>query len=236
MLKLAMKLPPRMNLFQYHHVPWVRRLRSLARSAGMVGVIRRMVGTSPNSQEEAFQRALKAAIRNNDIVWDIGANVGFYTTQFLEWTGPAGKVVAFEPLPEAFRALKDSLDKTTFAGGRYLLHQAALTDFDGEVFFTTDRPANDSISTISHISDAPNGATEGGEKVRALRVDSVVEQLGAPWPSVTKLDVEGYEEEVLLGGRRRSRGRNTASFLSKSISPGLRRETRVTPRPGSWNS
>jgi FkbM family methyltransferase len=30
-------------------------------------------------------------------VWDIGANVGWYTLQFAQWVGPRGQVIAFEP-------------------------------------------------------------------------------------------------------------------------------------------
>ena len=118
---------------------------------------------------------MRAAIQHNDTVWYIGANIGYYTTRFLEWTGPAGKVVAFEPLPAAFNALKNSVDNALYASGRYLLHQAAITYHYGNVCFTTYDTGDDSVTTISHIADVPNGPEDYNENVRAFRVDSVVE-------------------------------------------------------------
>jgi FkbM family methyltransferase len=189
------------KLFQYYHCPPVNTLRSVLRTFGITNIFRHVAGTNSAPNEEAFQRALSKAIKPDDTVWDIGANVGYYTIQFLEWTEPAGKVIAFEPLPAAFNALKSLVDSAHYPCGRYLLHQAAITDHDEEVFFTTENTENNTVSTISHIADAAKRPEDRQEKVQAFRVDSLVEKLGAPAPNVTKIDVEGYEEEVIVGGK-----------------------------------
>ena len=61
---------------------------------------------SPNAYEHKFHSALLAAIKPGDNVWDVGANVGFYTQLFADVVGPDGKVIAFEPSPEAFETLR----------------------------------------------------------------------------------------------------------------------------------
>ncbi len=44
-------------------------------------------------------------IRAGDWVVDIGANIGQYTVLFSKLVGPAGRVIAFEPIPETFELL-----------------------------------------------------------------------------------------------------------------------------------
>jgi len=175
-------------------------LRSRARQYGLVRLLRSIAGSSHAHPEEAFQRALQASIRPGDTVWDIGANVGHYTFQFFQWTSPAGKVVAFEPLPEAFGALQVSLRQLPDAENRCQLHQVALTDQDGEVPFATRPVSGKGVSTVAHIVDSAQGSSGPIVRIPAFRVDSMIEKTSAPFPQVTKIDVEGYEEEVLSGG------------------------------------
>src|SRR4051812_19131652 len=97
----------------YYHYPIVRRLRSMARKSGLLSIIKPLLASKQESYEEAFHQALKQAIEPGNVVWDIGANVGLYTNHFLDWVGPSGKVVAFEPLPKAFDALRTSIQSQT---------------------------------------------------------------------------------------------------------------------------
>ncbi len=184
-----------MALFNYYHLPWVARLREMARSLGLIPVLARLPGRAP-VPEAAFQTALQSSIHPGDVVWDIGASTGRYTREFCAWTGPGGKVVAFEPSPTAFARLQESL-AGEFPPERYLLCAAAVTDFDGEATF---EPDGDDVSTILHLVDSAGKNVGPGLKVEALRVDSAAVRCGAPSPQVTKIDVEGYEEEVLRGG------------------------------------
>src|SRR5215831_838089 len=47
--------------------------------------------------EMAFQRAVLSEVREADCIWDVGANVGVYTTKFATKVGAKGRVFAFEP-------------------------------------------------------------------------------------------------------------------------------------------
>ena len=38
-------------------------------------------------------------MRPEDVVLDIGANFGWFTTLFAQWVGDAGRVHSFEPVP-----------------------------------------------------------------------------------------------------------------------------------------
>ena len=83
-------------------------LRSYSRKLGLIGVInffRFKILKLSRVYEEKFSQALLSNVRPGDIVWDIGANLGFYTQQFLERVGTSGRIVAFEPAPGCFDVL-----------------------------------------------------------------------------------------------------------------------------------
>jgi hypothetical protein len=81
------------------------KLRSIGRKMGLHRWVWRIRATlQPNrNYEERCHRTLEDTVMQGDVVWDIGANEGFYTELFCRWVGPQGRVVAFEPNPEAMQ-------------------------------------------------------------------------------------------------------------------------------------
>lgn len=132
--------------------------------------------------EEDFEQSLLSRIRPGDVVWDVGANLGFYSRQCAEATGPGGRVIAFEPSPRTYRKLSAELSDWP----NITLENVAMSDFDGTAIFyhgESDTGVTDSL--------AGSGA---GVPVRVAKGDSFF-----PAPCVVKIDVEGFELEVLLG-------------------------------------
>lgn len=123
-----------------------------------------------------------SVIRPDDCVWDVGANVGIYTRRFLEQLGPAGTVVAFDPSPTCCEIVNRIGDP------RLQVEELAIADSDGTAPFSMK---GGSSSEDSHLG-------EGALTVRVARVDSLV-QSGLPQPTVIKVDVEGFEGEVIDG-------------------------------------
>jgi len=169
-------------------------LRAVARRLGLtpyLSKLRHAVQTIAGdaAYEAHFDRALMRAVRPGDVVWDIGANVGLYTTRFSDAVGERGRVVAFEPTPSCFAELQ----RATHARGNVTAMNLALGDTAGTARMT--------------VADDPLGATHslvasaGGEtiEVRVARGDLLATDEGVPAPNVIKLDVEGFEEEVLVG-------------------------------------
>jgi predicted O-methyltransferase YrrM len=54
-------------------------------------------------------RLCMALIKPGDIVYDVGANIGYTTLLFSHAVGATGTVIAFEPAPRIFRLLTRSL-------------------------------------------------------------------------------------------------------------------------------
>ena len=112
-----------------------------------------------------------------DVVFDVGANIGYTLVQFA----PKVKHVhVFEPAPRALKTLR----KTAAAYPNVTLHEVAVSDRAGRVFFQEEAGLD-----RSHIAAR-------GVPVQAIALDS----LGIV-PTLIKIDVEGHEQAVLRGAK-----------------------------------
>jgi FkbM family methyltransferase len=132
--------------------------------------------------EDRFSDVLLASIRPEDCVWDIGANVGYYTERFSKL---ARQVVAFDPVVEHFR----QIESRNMANVNCI--QIALGDTPGEMPIQLDGPP-------SSIARAPHPGMPW-QMVKLARGDDLP---SLPPPTVVKIDVEGYETEVVRGMHR----------------------------------
>jgi FkbM family methyltransferase len=166
-----------------------RRLGVLRPLAQLRIALRRAVGLG--AYEQAFDAALAAAIRPGDVVWDVGANVGLYTARFLEWAGPEGIVCAFEPVPACFAGVQAEVGESA----RARLFNVALGDSEGTLPMSV---ASDELGATHSLAVQPDGGARTLE-VPVRRGDALVAAGEAPSPNVLKIDVEGFEEEVVTG-------------------------------------
>lgn len=134
------------------------------------------------------QQAMVAVVRPGMVVYDLGANVGFYTLLAARLVGPAGLVVAFEPLARNLE---------------YLRRHLALNGSDNVTVI--DAAVSDRVGCArlrgEHGASARLGA-DGEIAVRTVTLDELVFGQGRRPPSVIKMDVEGAEVDVLRGAER----------------------------------
>ena len=155
--------------------------RSVVRRLGLVPLLNKFRSVWRVGYEDAFSRSLLVEIRSADCVWDIGANVGYYSQKFASL---ASRVVAFEPVPETFLSLsKLALPNATFVN-------AALGDVRGVLPMSVANDASSLALLDSNIVE-----------VQVARGDD----LDLPQPNVVKIDVEGFEYEVISGMQTRLR-------------------------------
>lgn len=99
---------------------------------------------------EPFSAALVSELVNQgDVCIDIGANVGSYTFLMANSTGPEGKVFAFEPNPDLYNLLLDSV-KLNQASSFIFVDNKALYSKSGEIlkFYISDNPRNSGTSSL----------------------------------------------------------------------------------------
>jgi FkbM family methyltransferase len=172
-------------------------VRTLARKLGVLGQLGRLKRRAERllgreGYEQAFHRALQRAVRPGDVVWDIGANVGLYSREFARGVGPSGVVCAFEPMPaclaELRRACADDANVRTF--GLALGARAAELPL-----WTSVDPLGATHSLVEHHHhESADPLT-----VKVVAGDQLIDGGDAPAPNVLKIDVEGFEEDVLQG-------------------------------------
>jgi FkbM family methyltransferase len=126
-------------------------------------------------------------IRTGDTVVDCGANHGFSTLLFSRWTGPLGTVHAFEPNPHNMAILQENVRLNNL--NNVACHAIAL----------------DSLRRRLNISMHPNSAVleQNATQLATQTVDSVSldEVMCDIAVDFIKIDVEGFELQVLRGAR-----------------------------------
>ncbi len=143
----------------------------------------------PEIYEPDIWKHMMAEVRPGDIVTDVGAFIGLYTVALASRVGPSGKVVAFEPNPKNFSLLKAQVELNKVSE-RVELIQTAVGTKDGTVFFEANRSSESKVSPISE---------NGSQSVKCVSLDTI---FSTEHIDILKIDVEGYEEEVLKGAVR----------------------------------
>lgn len=147
-----------------------------------------------DSGEAPLVRFLIKELKENDVFYDVGANYGFYTALAQEII-TTGEIHSFEPSDFVFRRLQQvqSYRKNTF------INKIALSDFFGKINFF-DCASNDSsgksttVSKVAHEHRHQYKTTE----VTSSTLDEYCKN--HKLPTVIKIDVEGAESKVLMGG------------------------------------
>lgn len=134
-------------------------------------------------------------IRPGDTVLDIGANIGIVTLWLSKLVGQTGQVHAFEPNPELQRILKSTFDHNQVSN--VCLHPIALGAEQGHLELRVPRVNAGNASLIYHrnLSDCDVF------KVPVRPLSQIIEEEGLTSIRLIKIDVEGFEANVLQGAQ-----------------------------------
>lgn len=136
-----------------------------------------------------MQSAVAKLVQPGMTVWDVGANVGFYTLAFSRIVGSQGRVFAFEPLAQNVDNLLSHLRLNAVPNA--VLVQAALGSSNGLIGF--ERADLNEKGRISQ--------KETSYLVPTFTVDEILAQHPTSRPDFLKIDVEGAESDLLEGAR-----------------------------------
>lgn len=128
-------------------------------------------------------------------VVDVGTNFGVYAL-FAALTVEDARVVAFEPVPNAFELLERNCAQNEFAD-RVVCVRKAVADYDGtaEFFVASD-------SSFSGLRDTGRSPAQNRMDVDVTTLDSSPEAAALETVDFLKIDVEGFEAAVLKGAKR----------------------------------
>jgi len=149
--------------------------------------------------EARVQSVYEAVLRSGDTVVDVGAHVGRHCIPMARLVAPAGRVLAFEPLPMCRRALVDALRQDSPPLDSVVtLYPYALGADDGRAEFTVAEDALAYSGLQERVYDFPTRVRRIAVEVH--RLDSLL--LSLPDVRYIKIDAEGGEFDVFRGAVR----------------------------------
>lgn len=146
------------------------------------------------------QKVFIENLKSGDIIFDIGANVGFYSLLAAELAGEESRVFSFEPLEENFNYLKKHILINNYRN--IFLFKEAVADKNDFGFFKKEKS-----SAMGHLGD-------GNIKVETISLDEWIKNGKLPFPNFLKIDVEGAEFSVLKGAQNLLKEKHPIIFLS----------------------
>ncbi len=168
---------------QHVQFNWIEGAKLIVRN-GMTGATGNIYCGLHEFSDMAF---LLHFLRPGDLFVDVGANIGSYTILASHVCG--ADTIAIEPDPETMKSLKRNIAANGLET-KVTPVETAIGSKAGEARFTVGR------DTINHITDG----TE--ENVRIVKLQCLDDLLQGKEPSFIKIDVEGFEVEVMAGAER----------------------------------
>lgn len=134
-------------------------------------------------------------------VFDIGANIGQFVKQIHNIL-PEANIYSFEPIKDCFEQLQKTMGSTM----NFRVFNCALGDKVNEpvIYKNEFSPASSLFEMTELCKEAfPHTAQSTKEKVSIKRLDDAVREFNLELKEniLIKIDVQGYEDKVIAGGR-----------------------------------
>jgi len=132
-------------------------------------------------------------LKDNDVVLDVGAHVGFYSMLSSVLIGEKGCVHSFEPTPWTFKLLKQNTEKLS----NVILNNNAVSDKKESISFQDYGPGYGAYNT-AHAGGSTLKKKSETVHVETIVLDDYCREKNIQ-PTFIKLDAEGYEFSILNG-------------------------------------
>jgi FkbM family methyltransferase len=143
------------------------------------------------SWEPEVVEVIQQHVKPGMTVLDIGAQSGFFSLLLSKLVGPAGKVIAFEPLPANFRFLEENVRLNGLRN--VTIRQEAVAERSGSMGFEFPRHEPNLIA-----GPVLEGEDQGILTVTGVSLDDML-SANSPPVQFIKMDIEGAEVEALRG-------------------------------------
>ena len=177
--------------------------------------------------EPAVTQAILSNAKSGMCAFDIGAHLGYYSLLLAKCVGPAGRVVSFEPSPVNFSTLQRNI----------LLNKLDTVELINLAVFSESGTIEMSVSSTDtasgdwSISRRANGTSI---QVQTISLDQFCEA-NQILPDFLKIDVEGAEYDVLMGGRETIGKSQPTMLIELHHFDGDLAANRVPDLLGMWN-
>lgn len=149
--------------------------------------------------EAERRRTLWLRNMNIETILDIGANTGQFAKSMHELF-PKARLYSFEPLKDCYDELLVQFKKVP----QFQAFNVALGDETGlvEIHRSEYSPSSSLLPMKElHKTCFPYTKEEIIQKINIVRLDDIADSLNLRKPMLVKLDVQGYEDKVISGGK-----------------------------------
>lgn len=145
--------------------------------------------------EEEDKKQLMALIPPNGVFYDIGANIGMFTVYIAKYR-PDVEVLSFEPEKKVFSCLKQTVEKSHLSNVKCFNVGIACEDSNNASLYLS--PENDGGHSLK-IDHGDESSPRAIQHVKLVNLEKFRKENQLKYPNVIKIDVEGFEAEVLKG-------------------------------------
>lgn len=136
------------------------------------------------------------SIKEGDRVVDVGANIGCFTLKACKAVGERGHVTSIEPTSQSSELLRKNIKLNNYADRCSIFTVAAGSDnSNSEIKLYKNRAGEHSL--VGH----PGREVTGVENIQIRTLDSITSDHSLKGCNFLKIDVEGFELEVLKGAK-----------------------------------
>jgi len=157
---------------------------------------------------EGPKAALYDLVKPNQVILDIGANIGETVLNMAKLTGAGGRVIGFEPDPTMRAKLLKNISLNSFK------------NIEIEPFAVSHSPGRFKLFQICERNPAGNQILAEGEGkfswVDAITIDSYLEKCTLAKIDLIKMDVEGFEMNALRGAEASIKKLKPVMFIEVS--------------------
>lgn len=134
---------------------------------------------------------MKEIIKENDTIIDIGANSGYYALLESQLAN-RGEVYAIEPVPKNMQLLKKNIELNDYKNIQVFPLAIGGENGEGKMYLYDK---GNLCSFTKNIQNKPTGKVT----IPIMTLDRFVEKCAFAYPTLIRMDVEGYEYEIIKG-------------------------------------
>lgn len=158
--------------------------------------------------------------QDDDIILDVGANIGWYSLLLASKIPHQVSIYAFEPEPENFRCLEYNLEKNHISAVQ--AYQQGISDKEETKILHLYKNSNTGRHSMLDI----NGADTIEVKTTSLDLFLAEKQLEAKRVKLLKIDIEGFEYFAFKGAHQLL---SHLPYIMAEFSPGYMRKGGLEP-------
>lgn len=167
--------------------------------------------------EPAMTSEIKGLLSEGDTFIDLGANEGFFSIIASHLVGPRGAVILLEPQQRLWEVITKNIELNNILNCKLLPY--AVDDHNSVATIHLYTSLNTGASSLSNgfnfkISfPALRKLFYGKSTIKTITLDELLTGCGLKKVKLVKIDIEGYEFQALLGGRKALQTKSVENLL-----------------------